>query len=270
MTRPGATSNQFAGETPEQTRERMDALLWLLPHDDPSQLWYQVVEIAGELTYLRHGVTVGPGDVVLDVGANVGVAAAFFGAQCEAGVVHCFEPVPPVFELLRQTASRVPACVAHAKGMSSRPGTATITYYPGAHAMSGLYADVERDREVVRTALRSAGLSEHEVEEQLRGRYEPRELTCELTTVSAFLAEERLERVDLLKVDVERAELDVLAGVEERDWRKVRQVAIEVHDEDGRAARIAADLDARGFRVAVDQDPRMRGTAVRMLYAVRD
>ncbi|GAC1439373.1 MAG: hypothetical protein NVSMB51_17210 [Solirubrobacteraceae bacterium] len=62
------------------------------------------------------------------------------------------------------------------------------------------------------------------------------------------MRETALDRVDLLTIDVERAELDVLAGVGAADWPKLRQIVIDVHGE---------------------QDVLMRGTAVRMLYATR-
>jgi len=54
--------------------------------------------------------------------------------------------------------------------------------------------------------------------------------TVPLTTVSSVIEEQQLTRVDLLKVDVERAELDVLRGIELRHWPLIRQVAVEVHD----------------------------------------
>lgn len=153
---------------------RMEELVRVLRDYDPIELYFQAAEIAGEQTYLRDGVSAGEDDVVLDMGANVGVAAA--------------------------------------------------TLYPGAAAMSGLYADPDRDRALVRTALLNAGFS---------------------------------------------GELDVLAGIDPDDWPKIRQVAIEVHDEGGRGTAIAAMVAERGFQVAIDQDERMRGTAVRMVYATR-
>ncbi len=91
--------------------------------------------------YLQRGISVGEGDVVLDVGANVGVAAIFFASVCRAGVVHSFEPVAPVFELLSENIRQFSACRAHPYGLSRASGEAEITYYPGASAMSGLYAD---------------------------------------------------------------------------------------------------------------------------------
>ena len=255
--------------TDTEAQARIAALAQVVGHRDPSQLWFQVAEIAGEQTYLRHGVRLGRGDVVLDVGANVGVAAAFFITQCGVGLVHSFEPVGPVYEMLEENVGDLPECVPHRQGMGSAPGIVPITYYPDAAAMSGLYADPERDSALVHTALLNAGLTADEAGRRLAGQWESETLMCELTTVSAFMADQGLERIDLLKIDVERAELDVLAGVGDVDWPKIRQVAIEVHDEEGRCDRIVTALRRHGFSVATDQDAAMAGTSIRMVYAVR-
>jgi FkbM family methyltransferase len=247
---------------------RIEAVRRRLHHYDPWQLAFQLAEIAGAQTYLRHGVELREGAVVLDVGANVGVAAVYFATECGASAVHSFEPVAPLFALLRENVAGLPACVAHPYGLGAAPATAPITFYRGAAAMSGLYADAERDSALVRTLLGNGGIEGDEADAQLAGRYEPEHLTCELRTLSGFLREQALDRVDLLKIDVERAELDVLAGIDDEDWPKLRQIVVEAHDEDGRAAAIATSLEQRGFDVVVDQDDIMRGTAVRMLYAV--
>ena len=51
------------------------------------------------------------------------------------------------------------------------------------------------------------------------------EQRCAMTTVSALIGEHSLERVDLLKIDVEGAELDVLRGIDQKDWPTIRQVS---------------------------------------------
>jgi 31-O-methyltransferase len=250
-------------------QERIDALARMLHHYDTPQLSFQLAEIAGERTYLRHGVTVEPGDVVLDVGANVGVAAAFFAAQCGAGLVHCFEPVPALAALLRENVAALPACVVHEHALSRAPGRLPLTYYPGAAAMSGLYADPRRDAALVRTVLVNSGVHPAAADERLAGAHDPIPLTCKARTLSSVLEDLGLARVDLLKIDVERAELDVLAGLAEDDWATIAQIVVEVHDEDGRCAALADALDARGFRVVREQEPLMRGTDVHMVYATR-
>ena len=67
--------------------KRIDAVTSRLHHYDRSQLSFQLVEIVGELSYLRHGIEVREGAVVFDVGANVGVATLLFALHCGAGAV---------------------------------------------------------------------------------------------------------------------------------------------------------------------------------------
>ena len=80
-----------------------------------------------------------------------------------------------------------------------------------------------------------------------------------------------LEQVDLLKVDVERAELAVLRGISDSDWPKIRQIVLEVHDIDGRLAEVKRLLtEHAGFHVtAVEQDRNLRGSTLFNIYAVR-
>lgn len=71
---------------------------------------------------------VGPGDTVVDIGANIGLysmAAAARGAS-----VHAFEPVPATVARLRRSLSLNPDLTSrvtvHAEGLSSDPGTLTL------------------------------------------------------------------------------------------------------------------------------------------------
>lgn len=45
-----------------------------------------------------------------------------------------------------------------------------------------------------------------------------------MCTVSDLIRRHGLERVDLLKIDVEGAELDVLHGIEQEHWPRIQQV----------------------------------------------
>lgn len=240
-----------------------------LTHRDVSQLWFQVSEIVDERTYLQHGIEVGPGDVVIDAGANVGVAAAFFASECRVAEVHSFEPVPANHELLARNVERLPAVRTYEFGLAEREATASFVYYEGAAAMSSSYADPERDREMVGRVLADLGLGEEAIRLRLESSFEPARVECRLRPLSAVIDEQGIDRVDLLKIDVERAELDVLNGIEDRHWPLVKQVVAEVHDEEGRLAEVRRLLAGRGLAVTVDQDERMRSTGVFVLYARR-
>jgi 31-O-methyltransferase len=241
----------------------------LLRHYDRRQLLFQVREIVHERTYLRYGVNVGPGDVVLDVGANVGVAAVFFAADCGAALVHSFEPVAPLYDLLVENTAHYAACLPHRYGLSDSRRNATIAYYPDAAAMSSLYADPIADAVMVRTCLINNGKSPDDAQNAVDGRYDFIELECELRTISDIWSELELDHVDLLKVDVERSELDVLHGVGDANWSDIKQVVAEVHDHHGRLALAGAFLERRGFHIEVVQDEVMRGTNLHMVFARR-
>lgn len=52
--------------------------------------------------------------------------------------------------------------------------------------------------------------------------------TCATRTLDDFIAERRLDSVDLLKIDVEGAERDVMNGLSDENLARVRQLIIEV------------------------------------------
>jgi hypothetical protein len=71
-------------------------------------------------------------------------------------------------------------------------------------------------------------------------------------------------------LDVEKSEADVLLGVHSDDWKKIRQVVVEVYDSDDRLAIVERLLREQGFVVAVEQDDSLRESRVYMLYATRN
>jgi len=87
-----------------------------------------------------------------------------------------------------------------------------------------------------------------------------------VTTLSAVIGE---RTVDLLKLDVEKAEEEALAGIDDATWPRIRQIAVEVHDLDGRLRRTLDLLADKGFSTAHDQDPRLVDTPCHTVYGRR-
>jgi hypothetical protein len=109
----------------------------------------------------------------------------------------------------------------------------------------------------VRQALSfTPGLVKRRLAEWLRGHFHvSTQMECPVRTLSEVLAESHVERIDLLKLDVEAAESDVLAGLEPRDWPLVRQIVLEVHGGADNAKKVCSLLRDRGFRIVCEADP---------------
>jgi FkbM family methyltransferase len=137
----------------------------------------------------------GPGDTAVDVGTNVGYMTSIMARRVGSeGRVVCFEPQPAVFSLLEQNIARWkqrPGALGqiepHRLALSSAAGRAALNI------------PEDRDGNHERASLRSFKKQSATVEVDVR----------RLDEVVAAPA-----RIDLLKVDAERHELDVLEGAE--------------------------------------------------------
>jgi FkbM family methyltransferase len=129
-----------------------------------------------------------PGDTVFDVGANIGLWGLRAARRAgPGGAVHCFEPLPRNAERLLSNAAlnRLGNLSVHAVALADRSGRAT--FYEPAPGDSG------------------------------KGRLAPREglhpgPEVELATLDAVRRDLGVERLDLLKLDVEGGEEMVLRG----------------------------------------------------------
>mgnify|MGYP001451740934 CR=1 FL=1 len=251
-----------------EREDRISALAGHLVQGDPAQIAFQTSEIAGDLVYLRHGIEVRPGDLVIDAGGNLGATAAFFATQCGARV-HSFEPVPATFAQLEANLADIEGCTSHPFGLAREAGTRRMfTYGGGDSVLSGIDAEPERIRELLAIAGRNLGLSEERAQEMAAERCVPREVECRFETLSGFISVRGIERVDLLKIDVEGAEADLLRGIAAPDWGRIAQIAAEIHS-DELLAEVSAILAENSFRVFTEQSPELAGTPVRFLYARR-
>ncbi|MBA2676112.1 amino acid adenylation domain-containing protein, partial [Ramlibacter sp.] len=229
-------------------------------------------EIFDEEIYLQNGVTLRDDAVVFDVGANIGLFTLFVHDRCANPRVFSFEPVPPVYDVMASNvAMYAPGATAMPFGLSNRAQTTQIHYYRNMSVNSGLYADVQTERALTERFLRNQSEEAGSYMDQLlEGKFEAEVYPCRIITLSQAIREAGVERIDLLKIDVEKSELDVLSGIEPQDWPKIRQMVIETHDIDGRVDTIRAMLGAHGLDCVVHQKQAMLGTGVFQIYAVRD
>jgi amino acid adenylation domain-containing protein/FkbM family methyltransferase len=238
---------------------------------------YIYQEIFERQAYLRHGITIKDGDCIFDVGANIGLFTLFANQIVEGPKVYSFEPNPTVYEILRANATLYGSEVRLFNcGLANEAKRSTFTFFPGFSLLSGFYSDARAEKEVVKTFManqQKAGIGEMaELVEQadalLEGRFDPQAFDAELRTLSSVLEQESIERIDLLKINVEKSELDVLLGIKESDWQKIRQIVLEV-DVKNNLPAITSLLERHGYEYVVEQDNLLEGTSLCYVYAIR-
>jgi phthiocerol/phenolphthiocerol synthesis type-I polyketide synthase E len=236
-------------------------------------------EIFREKSYLQHGITIRAGDTVFDVGANIGVLSLFSLMAAPNVRVFAFEPAPPLFALLRENTKKWNRR-AHLFqcGIAETEKTLTLTYYPENSGMSSFYGDRAEDRDVLETVMRNqiaSGGAELAplldcLEEISDLRSRSKSYSCPVRTLSSVIDEYRIESIDLLKIDVQKSEIDVLLGIRSEHWNLIHQIVMEVHDIGQRRAEVIALLKSKGFLVFQEQGDLYAGTPLYNFFAVRE
>jgi FkbM family methyltransferase len=160
----------------------------------------------------------GPGDVVLDVGANIGALTVPMAQVPGIAAVHAFEPQPRVRELLeenvRLTTPPDGPVVIHAYALGSAPGQLHVPDMD--YTTLGNFGGV---------ALGDTGATEVDVR-----------------TLDSLC----LQKVTLIKIDVEGAEAEVLRGARETIAR-CRPILYVENDRTEKEAGLLALLDELGY-----------------------
>lgn len=227
--------------------------------------------------YEKNGIAVKDGDVVFDVGANIGMFALSLMDRFRDLQIFCFEPVPSTYACLARNLEESPGRTKHKAsafnlGLGKADGQTTIEFFPGAPSNSTLYsAEKHRDFGRILDGVRFADIWRTQKAKALlllplfpfrrrllgpafeRVMAEGVSLSCQVRTLSAMIREQGVERIDLLKIDVEGAEMDVLAGIEDEHWPLIRQLAMEVEvSNKSRLPALTERLRSLGFsRIAV-------------------
>ncbi len=126
--------------------------------------------------------------VVFDAGANCGATSVYFARHYPGAEIHAFEPGQDPLAILHRNAAHYPNVHVHPIGLHSRDQVVPL-YKGGAdHILGSIFRrDINLD-ESEPVSLRSAG---------------------------AWAAEHGIDRIDVLKIDVEGCEVDVLESLDD-------------------------------------------------------
>jgi FkbM family methyltransferase len=190
--------------------------------------------------YTPPGYEIGPDDVVIDVGGNIGAFAVWVGRKASRGRVITVEPASENFAILEQNIrrNRLTNVTAVKAALADRAGSITL-----------------------HLAARSSG--DHSIdlallEEGTRGTE-----TVEAITVPDLLDRHGIDHVDLIKFNCEGGEWPVVLGLDAETASRLHRVVLGYHADPHRDKRKQSDTLVRklldlGF--AIDDYTDVAGT----------
>ena len=243
-------------------------------------------EIFEENEYLQFGIEVKDHDVIFDVGANIGLFSRYMAQKARDLTIFAFEPVPAIYEVLEANLKNSPARIKTYKiGLADHNETTKIHYYPRVSADSAIVPFdfdlkvnqfVENYNESIVQMMPIAKyvpkfLRKYVVKAGLKRMYKSEMLDCTLRPLSDIISENELKRIDLLKIDAENYEWEVLQGINEEDWNKIKQISMEIHTHikggEDLLENIKKLLKEKEFSFKLDREGRFAFGGVYMIYA---
>jgi FkbM family methyltransferase len=128
--------------------------------------------------------------VVFDVGANIGDWAMMAAPMFPGAAIHAFEIIPETYEAMRIRCAELGAVHPHPFGLSDTYGEVSVFYPKELSVVSSCVPDIARMLLEVETTT----------------------VVGKVTTGDRFCAEQGIDHIDFLKVDVEGFEPQVVRG----------------------------------------------------------
>ncbi len=181
-------------------------------------------EIFAYKIYSPAGFEIKEGDIVFDVGAQIGVFSVYAASQ-KAKRVYSFEPMPENFSLLEKN-----ICINNLHNIEAVP------------------AALAKDE-----GQKNFFLSENTGGHSLCGSEKQKKITVASCNLDAFITEKKVEKIDYFKIDCEGGEYEIFFSASDEVFAKIRKIAMEYHnlDETRNVEKIKIFLESKGFKTEI-------------------
>lgn len=150
--------------------------------------------------YLSEDFEINDGDIVIDIGAHIGLFALFAAQFNKKGKIFCFEPVIENYNLLLSNLELNNTRNIHPFNIAVTNKTSLVTIYlnedDAAHSM------------IIPTS---------------------RSTQVKTTTLQKIFSDNNIERCDFLKLDCEGSEYDIINSMSNEHFKKIKKIAMEYH-----------------------------------------
>ncbi|KTD79235.1 FkbM family methyltransferase [Legionella waltersii] len=274
---------------------KKDTKMGQIYYVNESDLDFLLYEIIESNAYFLDFLELKPGDVVFDVGANIGVFSLLAVQHCQRDLqLYSFEPIPSNFECLQRNLEAYKS-MTHLYNLAlgdppedcdiefTQFGNSSLTasYRPKDKLISNFQPFLQYERLAQLSEINNKPLfyllkylpflRSYIIKRHFKKITAETKLTCRLSSLGRVINQHSLDRIDYLKIDVEGAEVDVLKGIKPEQFSTIKQLCIEVHDINHRVEKVDAFLKHHGYVTRIHRNPIFAqfGLNHHMIYAKR-
>ncbi|MCA9955344.1 MAG: FkbM family methyltransferase [Ardenticatenaceae bacterium] len=179
--------------------------------DDPFWFRLELLTHRHEMETIAHlDQLAQPGMTMLDIGAHVGYYSCRYAKKVGAnGRIFSFEPHPRTFATLKHNVAKLPQVTAVQLALAEQEGTAELHDYLMMSASGSLHYDESM------AALQKAQTQANDIAPRIGQTFAAQTFTVRTTPVDTFLSAHGISQVDLVKMDIEGAEIGALRGMQQ-------------------------------------------------------
>jgi FkbM family methyltransferase len=213
-----------------QSMELLDPLQKLkdFKYSEKSEdIWsaYSLYEIFINNCYDKPNCGVEPGDVVFDIGANIGLFS-YYSALKGASRVYAFEPGKAQSDAIRDNFQSLGNLVIERKAVFDENRLLEFNRHKTKSMLSGFFTDADEN--------------EYETVE------------CPGVNLMDYCRDKGIARINFLKMDCEGSEYKIFSSLTDEFIKSIGKISMEYHDNsDGRVRPLIARLERNGFTVNV-------------------
>ena len=256
-------------------------------------------EIFDKNPYTRHGISLSDGACVVDLGANMGLFSLWCTTQANNLNIYACEPLPPLYQLSSTNLAAIDGHQIHIdpRGIAAKNEVREMTFFPQATACSSVYGAQTVERMPALYSGAEVSLKDlwsiHKGAFFLGALWGPlfpfvrrvaisfllrralsvsQRYKCQMATLSTLLDEWQVDKIDLLKIDIQGSEVDAFQGLRPEHWEKIDSIAMEVNTFLGQSVDtdICSILERQGYRVIREDSSDITAPGSFFIYALRD
>jgi len=237
--------------------------------------------------YLGYDVKIKKGDTIVDIGANIGVLGIRLSTYFNDINIHAFEPIPDIYTVLEKNAkfSSNKNFKTYMMGVSNKNTELIFTYYPNSPALSTAQPELWEDDQnnfisAVQGNIHNAPKSFWWAKfipnfiTPLIAKYltaNSKKIKSPVITLSTFIKNEKINKINLLKIDCEGEEINVLTGIKNEHWLLIKSIIMEVNDINNNMEKAKSILKKQGFNtIKVEKEKGFEKTKLTNIYASKD